>query len=51
MSIWDTMALIPIIGGAGGIITDYHGKDPLAGSSIIAAGSKEIHKQVISILN
>ena len=23
MSVWDTMALIPIINGAGGIITDY----------------------------
>jgi len=25
MSVWDTMALIPIISGAGGIITDYQG--------------------------
>jgi histidinol phosphatase-like enzyme (inositol monophosphatase family) len=50
MSIWDTMALIPVIRGAGGIITDYHGKDPLKGSSVIASGSKEIHNQVISIL-
>lgn len=50
MSVWDSMALIPIINGAGGIITDYNGNDPIKGNSIIAA-SPEIHKQVISILN
>jgi myo-inositol-1(or 4)-monophosphatase len=51
MSIWDSMALIPVIRGAGGTITDYHGNDPVAGKSIIAAGSAEIHKEVIKILN
>lgn len=50
MSIWDTMALIPIIKGSGGIITDYHGNDPVTGNSIIAATPK-IHKAVIEILN
>lgn len=50
MSVWDTMALIPIIKGAGGIITDYQGKDPAKGDSIIAA-APGIHKQVVEILN
>lgn len=50
MSFWDTMALIPIIKGAGGIITDYKGDDPANGSSIIAA-SPGIHSQVIKWLN
>ncbi len=50
MSVWDKMALIPIIKGAGGIITDYIGNDALAGDSIIAA-SKNIHQHVINILN
>lgn len=50
MSVWDTMALIPIIKGAGGIITDYHGDNPLQGDSIIAAASG-IHQQVVEILN
>lgn len=50
MSVWDTMALIPIIKGAGGIITDYHGDNPLQGDSIIAAASG-IHQQVLEILN
>ena len=50
MNIWDTMALIPVIKGAGGIITDYQGNDPVKGNSIIAA-SPDIHKKVIEILN
>lgn len=50
MSVWDSMALVPVVRGAGGVITDYHGNDPVKGSSIIAA-SQKIHKQVIDILN
>jgi myo-inositol-1(or 4)-monophosphatase len=50
MSVWDTMALIPVIRGAGGIITDYQGNDPVKGTSVIAA-SKEIHPEVIRFLN
>lgn len=50
MSIWDSAALIPIIKGAGGIITDYQGNDPIKGKSIIAA-SKNLHSIVINILN
>jgi fructose-1,6-bisphosphatase/inositol monophosphatase family enzyme len=50
MSLWDAMALIPIIEGAGGRITDYHGRDPVGGSGIIAtAGS--IHDEVVGLLN
>lgn len=50
MSPWDTMALIPIIKGAGGSISDYFGKDPLKGDSIVAS-SEQLHSQVISLLN
>ena len=50
LSVWDTMALIPIIKGAGGIITDYQGDNPVQGDSIIAAASG-IHQQVVEILN
>ncbi len=50
MSVWDIMALIPIVKGAGGIITDYHGKNPTEGNSIIAS-SKSIHNEIIDLLN
>lgn len=50
MSPWDKMALIPIIEGAGGIITDYKGDDAVTGNSIIAA-SRGIHSFIIKELN
>lgn len=50
MSVWDSMALIPIINGAGGVITDYQGDDPVKGNSIIAS-VPSLHKEVIEILN
>jgi histidinol phosphatase-like enzyme (inositol monophosphatase family) len=50
MSIWDSMALIPVVKGAGGVITDYSGNDPVKGRSITAA-SPAIHKEVILLLN
>lgn len=50
MSLWDLTALIPVIKGAGGIITDYKGNDPVKGDSIIAA-VPEIHEQIIKMLN
>jgi len=50
MSPWDSLALIPVIRGAKGIITDYHGNDPVKGNSIIAA-CPGIHSKIISLLN
>ncbi len=50
MNIWDLMALIPIVKGAGGIITDYHGDDAAKGNSIIAA-TPYLHRKVLEILN
>jgi len=49
MNPWDLFALIPIIRGAGGTITDYYGNDPLKGNSIAATGGK-IHGEVIELL-
>jgi myo-inositol-1(or 4)-monophosphatase len=50
MNMWDSYALIPIIRGAGGIITDYHGNNPVFGESIVAANPR-LHGEVIRILN
>jgi myo-inositol-1(or 4)-monophosphatase len=47
---WDILALIPVIRGAGGIITDWQGNDPVTGTSIVAA-SPGLHARVIRILN
>lgn len=50
MSVWDSMALIPIIRGAKGVISDYQGNNPETGTSIVAA-HPFIHKEIISLLN
>jgi histidinol phosphatase-like enzyme (inositol monophosphatase family) len=50
MSPWDLLPLIPIVKGAGGVISDFQGYDPEKGNSLVAA-SPGIHSEVISILN
>lgn len=50
MNLWDLMALIPIIEGAGGRITNWQGADPLSGSGAIATAGR-IHDDVIRLLN
>jgi histidinol phosphatase-like enzyme (inositol monophosphatase family) len=50
MNVWDSMALIPIIKGAGGIISDYEGNDAIKGNSIVAA-NPVLHPIVINLLN
>lgn len=46
---WDILPIIPVIRGAGGIITDWHGNDPDAADSAIAANPR-LHAQVLSLL-
>ena len=47
------MALIPVIEGAGGVVTDRYGEKISLNSngSFVASCSQNIHKQVIQILN
>lgn len=47
----DIVALIPIIEGAGGIVTTWTGEPAAAGGRIIAAGDARIHAQAMDILN
>lgn len=50
MNLWDLAALVPIVRGAGGVITDWQGGEPMKGTSTIAA-SPGLHAQVIAALN
>ncbi len=50
--IYDFLALVPVIEGAGGVITDWEGQ-PLtmnSGARIIAAGDRRIHGRALSLL-
>lgn len=51
MNPWDIAALIPVVRGAGAVITDWKGGDPEAADSIVAAATPELHAQVIAALN
>jgi myo-inositol-1(or 4)-monophosphatase len=48
---WDIAAIIPIIEGAGGIVTDWNGKAAGAGGNVVAAGDARIHGQALELLN
>ena len=50
LSIWDSMALLPIIRGAGGVVSDYHGNENIEMKSLVAS-VPGLHKKIISILN
>ena len=46
----DVLALIPIIEGAGGIMTTWDNGRPHNGGRIIAAGDKRVHAQAMALL-
>jgi len=52
LKIWDYMALIPVIQGAGGIVTDKFNKSITYESqgSLIASANKELHSEIMKIL-
>jgi myo-inositol-1(or 4)-monophosphatase len=48
---WDIAAVIPIIEGAGGIVTDWNGRTVHGGGNVIASGDARIHAEALAILN
>ena len=51
MKPWDIAALVPVIRGAGGVITDWQGGAPYPAESTVAAANPQLHAQVIAVLN
>ncbi|MBB4198587.1 histidinol-phosphatase [Rhodoblastus sphagnicola] len=50
LNVYDIVALIPIIEGAGGIVTSWDGGDPAQGGAVIAAGDKRVHEEALEML-
>jgi len=46
----DVVALIPIIEGAGGVISTWDGADAAKGGRILAAGDKRVHAEAMRLL-
>jgi histidinol phosphatase-like enzyme (inositol monophosphatase family) len=51
LNIYDIAALIAIVEGAGGLITDWAGGDASQGGFILAAANADIHAQALEQLN
>ena len=50
MNPWDILPLIPVIRGAGGVITGWEGQDPVGAPSCLAA-PPNLHRMALEILN
>ena len=47
---YDIVPLIPILEGAGCIVTDWHGRPALRGGDVVAAGSRDLHRAALAEL-
>lgn len=47
---YDVQALIPIIEGAGGVITTWQGEPAQNGGAIVACGDPALHRQLVAVL-
>ncbi|MFM9093127.1 MAG: inositol monophosphatase family protein, partial [Verrucomicrobiota bacterium] len=50
MNPWDIAALVPILRGAGGVITDWQGGSAYPASSTVAAATPALHAAVLAAL-
>ena len=52
LDVHDFMALVPVIEGAGGVVTDWHGDamTPSSDGRIVAAGDRGVHERALKLL-
>lgn len=48
---YDIAALIPIVQGAGGVVTDWSGGSAASGGAVVASANEVIHEQVLELLS
>jgi fructose-1,6-bisphosphatase/inositol monophosphatase family enzyme len=48
---YDIVPLIPIIEGAGGVVTNWQGESAAKGGRIVAAGDRRVHEAALKLLN
>jgi histidinol phosphatase-like enzyme (inositol monophosphatase family) len=53
LKLYDFAALVPVVKGAGGLITDWQGRelDMQSDGSVLAAGDAAVHRQASDVLN
>jgi histidinol phosphatase-like enzyme (inositol monophosphatase family) len=47
---WDVAAIIPVVEGAGGVITDWQGRPCYEGGQVLAAGDRRVHAEALAML-
>jgi myo-inositol-1(or 4)-monophosphatase len=47
---YDIVPLIPILEGAGCVVTDWQGRPPLSGGDVVAAATREVHAAALGVL-
>lgn len=47
---YDIQALIPIVEGAGGLVTDWQGGDAQQGGRVLACGDRHLHREIMALL-
>jgi myo-inositol-1(or 4)-monophosphatase len=48
---YDIVALIPVIEGAGGRVTNWEGGSAAKGGRVVASGDKRLHDTILEMLN
>jgi histidinol phosphatase-like enzyme (inositol monophosphatase family) len=48
---YDIVPLIPILEGAGCVVTDWRGGRPMQGGGVVAAATPELHREALAILS
>jgi myo-inositol-1(or 4)-monophosphatase len=48
---YDIVPMIPIVEGAGGVVTGLDGRSPMQGGTVIAAANARLHAEALEILN
>jgi myo-inositol-1(or 4)-monophosphatase len=46
----DVIPLMPIVIGAGGVMTNWEGEPPLNGGRVIVAGDRRVHAEAMKVL-
>ncbi len=47
LSPWDLLPLLPVLRGAGAVVTDCRGGPPEEGTSLVASASRSLHEEVL----
>lgn len=50
LNAWDVAALVPVVRGAGGVVTDWAGRDRIETGQVIAAATPELHAEALDLL-